>query len=749
MESGGNISDYRSKLDKTLASPELTNDETIYTLVKNQILQSSDHHLEEYTDYVVERRSKEISNFLSMLRSASVNDVEKSKSNDESQIGWKVKQDTEEFRVMYQEGPEGTPFHTLLVEGYVDGPLDVCLCISCESDLYKKWWPQTAIPTFKVISSQCVKRVGIGEQILLVRMKVSWPLSSREVLVHSFAFEYLQDGLVVVLLNSISESETIARSTHGFTRDGIPDAEDVVRIDLVGGFALQKVTENRSYFRTIANMDIKLDFVPPAFINFISRQLIGSGFKLYKKEVASVSKGDEKFHEAVKDPLYVRIHEALYSRITFPPSPALEEHKMEPFKGNSAKADNECDNGVIDSDSNDVGDGDRTMLDHVEEFEENDTEESESLDKRSQKSCDQLTNQITEEDRTDEKVVIGTEVEQTYRTTNDNMEHSGPEMKNKLVIRPEVQRALGTLEMAISIVREYNGKPGKCQSEFKNGRFINSEDESISLEADQIGRKNENESTEIGSTDLTSHEPGNSSDNHSSRHKGSNSYTTDTNQSKNAPGSPAENGSSPSHVKHIDPHFSMNQKTVSTVFRAENYSLSADASSIYGSGATNTTKRKNKISRGRKYKIQVEELEKKYKDWQKKLHPDLVHSKSQREREYAAEQSARVIDAYRTLTDPLLRAIYIVKLEGILVDEEERITDPELLAEVMELREAVDEAEDTRALNEIQAQLQDKLRYWSDAFDDAYVRGNYDDALASIRRMTYYRRTSEEIMKKL
>ena len=32
----------------------------------------------------------------------------------------------EEFRVMYREGPEGTPIHTLLVEGYVDGPLDLC-----------------------------------------------------------------------------------------------------------------------------------------------------------------------------------------------------------------------------------------------------------------------------------------------------------------------------------------------------------------------------------------------------------------------------------------------------------------------------------------------------------------------------------------------------------------------------------------------------------------------------------------------
>ncbi|XP_057784689.1 iron-sulfur cluster co-chaperone protein HscB homolog [Salvia miltiorrhiza] len=152
---------------------------------------------------------------------------------------------------------------------------------------------------------------------------------------------------------------------------------------------------------------------------------------------------------------------------------------------------------------------------------------------------------------------------------------------------------------------------------------------------------------------------------------------------------------------------------------------------------------------GRKYSIEVGELEKKYKDWQKKLHPDLVHSKTQREREYAAEQSARVIDAYRTLADPLSRAIYIMKLEGMPVDEEERITDPELLAEIMELREAVDEAEDAHALNQIQAQLQEKLRDWSNSFEEAYMRKNFEDGLASIRRMTYYKRANEEIVKKL
>lgn len=34
-------------------------------------------------------------------------------------------------------------------------------------------------------------------------MKVPWPLSAREALVHFFVFEYLQDDLVIVLTNSV------------------------------------------------------------------------------------------------------------------------------------------------------------------------------------------------------------------------------------------------------------------------------------------------------------------------------------------------------------------------------------------------------------------------------------------------------------------------------------------------------------------------------------------------------------------
>ncbi|KAL6587764.1 hypothetical protein OROMI_000742 [Orobanche minor] len=122
----------------------------------------------------------------------------------------------------------------------------------------------------------------------------------------------------------ISDLDSIDRSTHGFTRDGIPEAEDVVRIDVVEGFAIQKVNSERRV--TLATVDLKLDFVPPSLINFISRQIIGSGFKRYQKVVAKVFDYDEDCSKALKDPMYTRIREVLYS--VDMPSKSKEENEL-------------------------------------------------------------------------------------------------------------------------------------------------------------------------------------------------------------------------------------------------------------------------------------------------------------------------------------------------------------------------------------------------------------------------------------
>lgn len=586
MREDSSISLYRDRLDKTLSSHDLADVETLGTLVKEQILRSSKVENEDYIDNIADRRTKEISHLLGMLRSASVDDVQRSKHSEASHRGWKVKQDTEEFRVMYREGPEGTPFHTLLVEGYVDGPLDVCLCISWEAGLYPKWWPQISIPNFKVISSQCLQKFRIAEQICLVRMKISWPLSTREALIHYFEFEYLRDDLVVVLLNSISDLESIDRRTHGFTRDGIPDAQDVVRIDVVGGFALQKVSANRSYFRTIANMDVKLDFVPPALINFISRQIIGSGFRLYKKEVASVTKGDEDFAKALKDPLYAHIRQSLYSNglATKTPQPdemnndtsSLLEEPEEKEKVSSSQEMVHNHELAVNSQAGDLFAQDRKLHSEIEEIKENDSEESQCLaDLDNDRSIYLPSNQFDSGFWADNK---------------------------KVVIRPEVEEALRMLDDVICVFQECRSNdetrilPGIPKEESQNLE-INEAKEVVSSEADRICKNVETHGQPIEKEDpevIASYGPRNSSGSHGIRHAGSNKHSRDANHNKIAPASPDEDVSGPRVIDHAASLSSQSQRPESTLaektIKEENV-LSPDAN---GADADEVRRSKNR-----------------------------------------------------------------------------------------------------------------------------------------------------------
>ncbi|KAK9079237.1 hypothetical protein SSX86_000907 [Deinandra increscens subsp. villosa] len=457
MEGNQHISRYRDKLDETLMSHDLSNMESIRTLVENQMSKSTQTEDQVNNDNLVQKRTKEVANFLSMLRSASGNADEGSKANEIPHSGWKIKQDNEDCRVMYKEGPIGTPFHTLLVEGYVDGPLDVCMCITWEAGLYQKWWPQFTIPAFKVIYSECVKKVRMGEQISLVRMKLSWPLSTREALVHYVNLDYFQDDLIILLLNSIPETEDIDKSTHGFTGDGIPGVENVTRIDVVGGVALQKVSANRSYFRAIANMDIKLDFVPPAIINFVARQIIGSGFKLYKKKVASVTKGDVDFSKVLTDPFYGRIREALYSdnnlsngvlkqKETKIVDGVLEHKKIKIVDGVSEHKEIKIVDGVSEHKEIKIVDG-------VLEQETVKVGQPEEQCTTMKKAKDQW------------KVSEIQEVEETRRSHEDDNNNNNisnrllVDGKKEVIISPEVIQALGTLEKVISAFREFGLNP--------------------------------------------------------------------------------------------------------------------------------------------------------------------------------------------------------------------------------------------------------------------------------------------------
>lgn len=100
------------------------------------------------------------------------------------------------------------------------------------------------------------------------------------------------------------------------------------------------------------------------------------------------------------------------------------------------------------------------------------------------------------------------------------------------------------------------------------------------------------------------------------------------------------------------------------------------------------------------FKIDLVALRKEFFQLQAKSHPDLAPPGSKQE---AENVSARINEAYRTLQDPLRRAQYILREKGIDVvdDEAARIEDQDLLMEVLEAREAIEEAEDEAHLEDL------------------------------------------------
>ena len=63
--------------------------------------------------------------------------------------------------------------------------------------------------------------------------------------------------------------------------------------------------------------------------------------------------------------------------------------------------------------------------------------------------------------------------------------------------------------------------------------------------------------------------------------------------------------------------------------------------------------------------------------------------------QHALDATARLNDAYRTLRDPMGRAMYLLKLEGFDVGEQGgKDVPPELLEEVFELNMALEEIRD-------------------------------------------------------
>lgn len=94
--------------------------------------------------------------------------------------------------------------------------------------------------------------------------------------------------------------------------------------------------------------------------------------------------------------------------------------------------------------------------------------------------------------------------------------------------------------------------------------------------------------------------------------------------------------------------------------------------------------------------IDLQDLERRFHDLSRKIHPDLFQQRSEREKAISLQNAAILNTAYRTLRDPILRVEYLINVEEGAVKDISAKAPPDLLEEIMELQEALEEFKQLR-----------------------------------------------------
>jgi molecular chaperone HscB len=120
----------------------------------------------------------------------------------------------------------------------------------------------------------------------------------------------------------------------------------------------------------------------------------------------------------------------------------------------------------------------------------------------------------------------------------------------------------------------------------------------------------------------------------------------------------------------------------------------------------------------RKLALDTSALEKAFYRLSRKLHPDVYAQASEQEQQWSLEQTSLLNDAYRTLKNPIPRTEYLLRLEGVEIDQDrssengakkESRVPPDLLEEVFELNMQLEEMRMNRKMGEDDPQLRGDL----------------------------------------
>lgn len=154
----------------------------------------------------------------------------------------------------------------------------------------------------------------------------------------------------------------------------------------------------------------------------------------------------------------------------------------------------------------------------------------------------------------------------------------------------------------------------------------------------------------------------------------------------------------------------------------------------------------------RRFQIDMASLEQRYLELASEVHPDRFAGADSGERRRAMERSSVVNEAYRTLRDPVKRAEYLCKLDGIDLDS----SDPEhgapqmgqeFLMDMIERRETLAErrAQGPAELDAYRNEVEDEMEEVFDAAVEQLAAGKTREAARTLVVRRYLQRLIDEI----
>ncbi|XP_071440081.1 iron-sulfur cluster co-chaperone protein HscB [Hetaerina americana] len=141
---------------------------------------------------------------------------------------------------------------------------------------------------------------------------------------------------------------------------------------------------------------------------------------------------------------------------------------------------------------------------------------------------------------------------------------------------------------------------------------------------------------------------------------------------------------------------------------------------------------------GQTYNVDLKVLHNSFRNLQRLLHPDLFSNKDEEEKKLSEEHSSLVNKAYSTLTHPVRRGLYMLRLKGIDIEEAPINMSQDFLVDIMERNEEVNDLKDVQKIRQLSHVYKNIMLELMEEVKRAFNEEDLEKVKETVAKMKYF-----------